>query len=120
MKKLLAFSLLLSAAIVFAYCGSSKKATAAKESAKAASLYAGNVETLVMNNCAPCHIPSQKGNKKALDTYASVKDNIDDIIRRIELNPTDKGFMPFKKTAKISDADIAVFKQWKADGMAEK
>ena len=41
------------------------------------------------------------------------------MIRRIELNPTDKGFMPFRKTEKLSDSTIAVFKQWKADGMLE-
>jgi hypothetical protein len=49
-----------------------------------------------------------------------VAQDIDEIIRRIELNPTDKGFMPFKKTAKLNDSTINVFKKWKADGMLEK
>jgi hypothetical protein len=36
------------------------------------------------------------------------------------LNPGERGFMPFKKTAKLSDSTIAVFKQWKEDGLGEK
>jgi hypothetical protein len=51
--------------------------------------------------------------------YANVKTDIDEMIRRIELNPTDKGFMPFKK-AKLHDSTIAVFKKWRADGLLEK
>jgi hypothetical protein len=72
-----------------------------------------------MNNCTPCHIPSKGGNKKPYDVYANVKTDIDEMIRRIELNPTDKGFMPFKK-AKLHDSTIAVFKKWRADGLLEK
>ena len=72
----------------------------------------------MLATCAPCHIPAQGGNKKALDTYAGVKDNIDDIIRRIELNPGDMGFMPFKHP-KLPDSTIAMIKQWKTDGMPE-
>jgi uncharacterized membrane protein len=119
MKKLLVFSLLVATAAIFSYCGSSKKAAGATETKKAATVYAANVETTVMNKCAPCHIPSKGGRLKALDTYASVRDNIDEIIRRIQLNPTDKGFMP-AKNPKLDDATIAIFKQWKADGSLEK
>lgn len=117
MKKLTVFSLLVATAAIFSYCSSSKKA--AKTEAKKVSVYAGNVETIVMNKCAPCHIPSKGGRVKALDTYAAVRDNIDEIIRRIQLNPTDKGFMPFKNP-KLDDATISVFTQWKADGSVEK
>ena len=121
MKKLFVFALLIASAIVFSYCNPSKKAaaTAAKEPVKVASLYTGNVETIIMSKCAPCHIPPG-GNKTPFNTYASVKANIDEIIKRIELNPTDRGFMPFKKTEKLDSATINVFKQWKADGMVEK
>ena len=117
MKKLLAFSLLVITVIVFSYCSTSKKTASA--SAKTTSvMYAGNVETIVMNKCSPCHFPPG-GNKKPLNSYAAVRDNIDDIIRRIELNPTDRGFMPFKHP-KLSQDTINVFKQWKTDGMVEK
>jgi len=91
----------------------------APKEVKVASHYAGNVETVLMSKCSPCHFPPG-GNKLPLNTYAAVKANIDEIIRRIELNPTDRGFMPFKKTEKLDEATINVFKQWKADGMIEK
>ena len=124
MKKLFVFTLLIASAIVFSYCNPSKKTTGSTSSTtttevKKATVYAGNVETIIMSKCSPCHIPPG-GNKTPYNTYASVKAGIDEIIRRIELNPTDRGFMPFKKTEKLDEATINVFKQWKADGMPEK
>lgn len=80
--------------------------------------YAVSVKSIVASNCSPCHIPAQGGNKKALDTYDALKANINEVIRRVELNPTDMGFMPFKHP-KLSDSTIAVFKQWRDAGMAE-
>ena len=80
--------------------------------------HAVSVKSIVASNCSPCHIPAQGGNKKALDTYDALKANINDVIRRIELNPTDMGFMPFKH-AKLSDSTIAVFKQWRDAGMPQ-
>src|SRR5215831_16996962 len=105
--------------IVFAGCHSKKKAmtepTANAPTNAAAVSYAVNVKSLIAANCTPCHIPAQGGNKKALDTYDALKANIDDVIRRISLNPTDMGFMPFKHE-KLSDSTIAVFKQWRDAG----
>jgi len=118
MKKLLTFSLLAVTALILSYCGPSKKATSSTTEAKTAILYTGNVEAIVQQACTPCHFPPG-GNKKPLNSYAAVRDNIDDIIRRIELNPADRGFMPFKHP-KLSQDTINVFKQWKADGMVEK
>ena len=57
--------------------------------------------------------------KKAYDNYANVKADIDEIIRRIELNPTDKGFMPFKKSQKMAADTIAIFKSFKDGGSLE-
>lgn len=81
--------------------------------------YEANVQQLVTANCSPCHIPASGGKKLALDSYNAVSKNIDDIIRRIELNPSDRDFMPFKHE-KLSDSTINVFKQWKLDGMLAK
>ena len=116
MKKYSALTILVLLSLVLSYCGSSKKA-AKTEMPK--STYATNVSTVIMANCTPCHVPAKGGNKKAYDNFANVKADIDEIIRRVELNPGERGFMPFKKTAKISDSTIAVFKQWKTDGMLE-
>jgi len=112
MKKYFLATALIMTVLFFSYCNSSKKA-AAKVPAK--SVYTGQVEMLVMADCAPCHIPSKGGNKRPLDTYDAVKANIDDIIKRISLNPTDRGFMPSRR-AKLSDSTINAFKKWKDDG----
>ena len=116
MKKYVVLSSVAIAAIVFSNCNSAKKATAT-EIPK--STYATQMSAVIMNNCTPCHIPAKGGFKKAYDNYAAVKTDIDEIIRRIQLNPGERGFMPFKKTAKLSDSTIAIFKKWKDDGMLE-
>lgn len=117
MKKISLLALIVTGGFILSNCNPAKKATA---SAPAKLTYEANLMTVVANNCSPCHIPANGGKKKAYDNYTSVKTDIDEIIRRIELNPADKGFMPFKKTAKLSDSTITVFKQWKADGLLEK
>jgi len=78
-----------------------------------------NIAPIVASSCTPCHIPSKGGNKEAYDKYDNVKKDIDGILHRIQLNPTDKGFMPFRHD-KLSDSTIAVIKQWKDAGMIEK
>lgn len=102
-------------ALFLTYCSSSKKAANAVPKLT----FATNLKTVIETNCTPCHIPSKGGNKKPFDVYANVQTDIDEMIRRIDLNPTDKGFMPFKKKEKLSDSTIAIFKQWKADGLLE-
>lgn len=108
--------------IVFAGCHSKKKAMTEPSATTAATpsvvSYAVNVKSVVAANCSPCHIPAQGGNKKALDTYDALKANIDDAIRRINLKPTDMGFMPFRHE-KLSDSTIAVFTQWRDAGMPQ-
>ena len=116
MKKISLVFSLIAVSIVLSYCSSSKKA-AKKEIPK--TTYAVNMETVISANCAPCHIPAKGGNKKPYDNYANVKTDIDEMIRRIELEPTVKGFMPFKKSEKLPAEVIEVFKQWKIDGMLE-
>jgi hypothetical protein len=101
--------------ILLSYCHGSKKAMASVPKLT----YTSDVQAVIAANCTPCHFPAKGGNKKALDTYAAVQENIDDMIRRIELNPADKGFMPFKHP-KLSDSTIAIFRKWKSDGMLEK
>ena len=116
MRKYAFLSLLAVVTIVFSYCSGSKKA--AKAAPKLS--YENSVHSTIVGYCSPCHIPEKGGKKKAYDNYANVKEDIDEIIRRMELNPTEKGFMPFKKTEKLSDSTIAVFKKWKEDGLLEK
>ena len=116
MKKLYVFAAIGVLAIALTYCTSAKKA--AKTAAAAKSNYTTAVAPVVAASCSPCHIAG-KGNKKPYDNYANVKADIDDIIRRIELNPTDRGFMPFRRATKLSADTIAIFKKFKEDGLLE-
>jgi uncharacterized membrane protein len=125
MKKYFVAAAFIIPVIFLSNCNPAKKTTASvppppvETPVIAKSTYANNISVLIANKCSPCHIPAKGGFKKAYDNYANVKTDIDEMISRIELNPTDKGFMPFKKTAKLSDSAITVFKQWKTDGMLE-
>ena len=114
-KKFLTVTAMTALVIIFANCNASKKATAAP----AKITYEGNVQNVITTYCSPCHIPAKGGKKKDYTTAAAIKGDIDDIIRRVELNPGERGFMPFKNP-KLSDSTIAIFKQWKADGFLDK
>lgn len=116
MRKYAVLSLLSFVAIVFSYCSGSKKAA----NVAPKSSFENSVHATIVGYCSPCHIPEKGGKKKAYDNYANVKADIDEIIRRVEMAPSEKGFMPFRKTEKLSDSTIAVFKKWKEDGLLEK
>lgn len=116
MKKVYVFAAIGIISTALTYCTSAKKA--AKAAATAKSTYAATVAPVVASSCSPCHITG-KGNKKPFDNYANVKSDIDEIIRRIELNPGEKGFMPFRRATKLSADTIAIFKKFKEDGLLE-
>lgn len=114
MQKLIVSSGVFFVIILFTYCSSSKKA------ANTAPLtYETSLTSIISEKCTPCHIPEKGGRVKPYNTYEAVRADIDEIIRRISLNPGEKGFMPFKHD-KLSDSLIAVFKQWKDDGLRER
>ena len=115
MKKISVLALVTVTIFIFSNCHTAKKAAASMPKYT----YENNIKALVMDNCTPCHIPSKGGNKKPFDNYDSARSSIDDMIRRISLNPEDKGFMPFKHP-KLSETTINVFKQWKEQGTPER
>jgi nitrate/TMAO reductase-like tetraheme cytochrome c subunit len=114
--KALVLACLLFSLVLLQFCTSAKKAASKKP---APLTYEANIKPLIASSCVPCHIPPA-GFKKAYDNYTAVKTDIDEMLRRINLTPTEKDFMPFKKRAKLSDSLINVFVQWKADGLLEK
>lgn len=116
MNKFFVLTGIVMLALLISNCNPAKKAAAAPIPK---ATYSADLSTVIMNSCSPCHIPAKGGNKKPYDNYANVVKDIDEMIRRIELNPGEKGFMPFKKNVKLSDSTITVFKKWKADGMLE-
>ena len=116
MKKIYISSIVLMMAFFLSYCHTAKKATAA---APAVITYEANVKPIILNSCGPCHVPSKGGNKEALDNYPEAKKDADDILRRIQMTPDQRGFMPMRHP-KLSDSTIAVFKAWKDGGLVEK
>ena len=113
MKKFFILGVLIGSVIFLSNCSASKKAASPRKLS-----YNTDLHSLIEQNCSPCHFPAKGGNKSAFDNYSAVKVNIDDMIKRIELQPTDRGFMPFKGK-KLSDSTINAFKQWRADGALE-
>lgn len=113
MKKYFTLAALVIAVFLISNCHSAKKASTETMASKVT--YETHIQSLVSNNCSPCHIPAKGGNKKAFDSYEAVRANIDSMIARIELHPGDKGFMPFKRD-KLSDSTINEFKQWRDQG----
>ena len=117
MKKVSVFTSVAVAALVgCSFCSFSKK-TAVLPPAKVT--YQANIVPIIQASCTPCHVQVKGGNKKRLDSYTAMLDQYDEAVRRIQLTPADKGFMP-KRKPKLSDSTINVFKQWKIDGMLEK
>lgn len=115
MKKVLTLSSALLCIILLQFCTTAKKAVVADEPKVT---YLTNIQPLVVSTCSPCHIPP-KGRKKSLDTFESMVSNIDDVISRIQKDPEQVGFMPFKH-AKLSDSTINIFVLWKKQGLLEK
>lgn len=113
MKKSLLFILFVIAIVFFQFCSSSKKAL--RNAPKLS--YASNVHTIITGKCAPCHVGANPREAK-LDNYDSAKALIDTIIRRIQLEPGQRGFMPSRR-AKLPDSTIQAFIQWKKDGLRE-
>lgn len=109
MKKILTLSALC-LLFLFQYCGTAKKAQATN-----AVSYNQDVHPIIMNSCSPCHTG---GKQKSLNNYAAASGEIDEILTRIQKNPGEKGFMPFRHD-KLPDSTIAVFVRWKEAGTPE-
>ncbi len=107
--------------VLFQFCKPAQQTTSSDATKKATEVtvfYEKNVRPIMLNSCTPCHFPEQ-GKKKMLDTYAATKENINDIINRIQLPVEDEKFMPFRsKKAPLTAEQVAVFKEWVKQGMA--
>ena len=119
MKKTIA---LLSLLVIVLIAACSKKSTSAKSVAEKPkpTVYTVNVLPLLQMNCSPCHFPSKGGFKADFENYESAVKFGPDMLVRIQLNPVERGFMPFKGTNKLAAEDIAVIKKWVDEGMPEK
>ncbi|UKN03735.1 hypothetical protein K6119_09550 [Paracrocinitomix mangrovi] len=81
--------------------------------------YKKDIYPIMERSCTPCHFP-EKGRKEMLNNYETTVANIDEIIKRIQLKPNDIKFMPYKqKKQALSAEEIALLKNWQAQGMPE-
>lgn len=110
MRKLAITLTLVATVMLFQFCHNSKKIAATPMVT-----FENNVLPVVKTSCAPCHV----NGPGALVNYAVAKEKADDIIRRIQLDPTERGFMPLKHP-KLSDTAITAFVDWKKGGLLEK
>ena len=127
MKKIF-FAITFFAILLFAACAKKTSPAKTNDDAKTtaeppkakATTYVGAVQSLIQMKCAPCHLPSKGGNKASFEDYASAQKFAAEMVTRIEKNPGERGFMPFKNPNKLSADEIAVFKKWVSDGALEK
>jgi len=75
--------------------------------------YNKDVKAIIDGNCVSCHSPGAQ----ALTNYAQVKNNIDNIINRINRPNGDPLKMP--QGGSLSPAQINIITKWKADGLSE-
>lgn len=114
------FVVTLFTVLIFAACAKKTSPGKTAEAPKVkTTTYTADVVPLMQMKCNPCHLPTKGGRKADFENYASAVKYAADMVTRVQLNPTDKGFMPFKN-AKLSEEEIAVFKKWVSDGLLEK
>ena len=113
LKSFGALTLMMIFAFFLYTCGASKKASDGNYViSKNAVSYEKDISPVMTRSCSPCHFPDE-GKKKYLDTYAAVKENIEDILIRVQKPVDEKGYMPWKsKKPALSDEEIDKLKMW--------
>ena len=106
--------------LVFQHCKTKQSTTiAVAKTSENTVTYTKDIAPVMEQKCSPCHYP-ESGKKKFLDTYKATKNNIDDILNRVQLPTTDKYFMPFKsKKEPLTEEEIKLLKDWVTQGMPE-
>ena len=54
-----------------------------------------------------------------MELYATTLKLGADILKRVEMEPTQRGFMPMRNP-KLAEPELAVIRKWVADGLLEK
>ncbi len=89
-----------------------------KSETNASVSYARDLAPLMEKNCSPCHFP-ERGRADMLDNYDRVRRHIRGILTRVQLDPSNEDYMPFKQKKPAWTAqEIALFQQWQAEGFA--
>lgn len=110
------FLILITVSItVFVAC--TKKASPGKSAVETS--YQADIVPLLQAKCTPCHLPTKGGFKADFENFESAKKYASEMVKRVLMNPGERGFMPFKGT-RLSEEEISVFKQWVDQGLTEK
>lgn len=121
LKSIFSFVFLVVAVLFLQTCGSAKSTASTDKYITTGPdvSYAADVTPIMTKSCTPCHFPPD-GKKEALDSYESVKANIDYILSRVQLPESDMRFMPFKnKKPSLTKEEIDVLKRWAGKGFAQ-
>ena len=70
------------------------------------------ISPLLKSKCAPCH--TSGGQQTNFESFSTAKSKITEIIKRVELSPSDPGFMP-KNRSKLSTSEIDQLKAWSSE-----
>ena len=112
-NQILAGILLLTVSVMLQNCKPQQKISVTENLVS----YEIDIKPLMVRSCTPCHFP-ENGRKKMLDTHDKVVADISEIIKRVELQPEEEGFMPFKsKRQALSPEEITLIKAWVTQGM---
>jgi uncharacterized membrane protein len=111
--------LLLTVSCILLLAACSKKNTAGKTPKVIPFTYVTDITPLIQSKCSPCHLPSKGGRKTSFENYEAVKKYSADILARVQRNPTERGFMPFKNE-KLSAQETGLIKKWIEQGALEK
>lgn len=105
------FTIYLGLAIGFTSCGVSEDTTNNNENTVSVS-YQKDIYPIMERSCTPCHFP-EEGRKAMLNTYAATKAFGNQILKRIKLDPSAEGYMPFKeKKPALTEQEIQLFENW--------
>lgn len=107
------------ALVITLFGACSKKNSASKIPKVIPTTYTADIVPLLQTKCSPCHLPSKGGFKANFENYESAKKYGADMLARVQLNPGERGFMPFKHE-KLSTEEIVVIKKWVDQGLLEK
>lgn len=75
----------------------------------------GQLQPIVALNCAGCHQGFDTYEKASSGKTAAGKPLIDEMIRRVQLDPSSPDHMPAQRPS-LSDRDVKVFTDWAKDG----
>jgi hypothetical protein len=107
-------SLLIIFSITLFIACTHKMASTAKPKVDAAAMFESDIKPILVAKCSPCHFPSKGGGKASLENFIAAGTNIDDVIVRVQLDPSSPQYMPFRgKRDPLTAAEIASLKAWK-------